>query len=93
MIEAILNLIIKLVLFIIRFLFTILLLPFNAFTDLSTLTTVITAFYSLLNGAINMTYFLVGDTFNFFVTTISIIYTLKFVVLPVYNFVRKFFQK
>lgn len=93
MIETILNLIIKLILFVIRLLFSILLLPFEAFTDLSTLTTVIEAFYKLLNGAINMTYFLVGDTFYFFVTIISVIYTVKFIILPVYNFVRKFFTK
>ena len=93
MIETILGLIIKLILFIIRLLFTILLSPFTAFTDLSTLTSVITAFYKLINGAINMTYFLVGDTFSFFVTTISTIYIIKYVALPTYNFVRKFFTK
>lgn len=91
MIEKIIGLIIKLILFIIRLLFGILLLPFEAFTDLSKISEVITAFYKLLNGAINMTYFLVGDTFYFFVTIISTIFTIKFIVLPVYNFIRKFF--
>ena len=93
MIETIINLIIKLILFIIKLIFSLILMPFTAFTDLSTITTVITEFYKLLNGAINMTYFLVGDTFNFYVTTISTIYIIKFVMLPSYNFIRQFIIK
>lgn len=56
---------------------------------LGELTTVFELFFGLLEGAFNMTYFILGDMTYFFRDVIIILFTLKHVVLPIVNFTRK----
>lgn len=58
--------------------------------DITGFSAVFSAFFRLLEGATAMTYFLVGDMTNTFITAIGTIWTAKHIALPVINFVRKF---
>lgn len=81
LIMSLINLIITTILKIIMSLFPVI--------GLEQVSNLFNAFFGLLEGAVNMTYFIVGDSTKFFIDTAIVLLTLKHVVLPVVNFVRK----
>ncbi len=92
MLDWLLKLIIKLIMYIIGLIFNIVLSIFN-FAGLDNLQAPIDEFLNLFTGAINFTGFIVGPMFGTFATIVATIFTLKHVIIPVVIFIRKFFVK
>lgn len=92
MITKIIGLILSVINFIITKIIGLVLSAFPNF-GLAQLLSVITSFFSLLEGAFNMTYFIFGEWTYIFSDIIITLFTIKHVVLPIVNFIRKFFVK
>lgn len=92
MLDWLLRLIIKLIMFIIGLIFNIVLSIFD-FAGLDNLQAPIDEFLGLFTGVINFTGFVVGPMFGTFATIVATIFTLKHVVIPIVIFIRKFFVK
>lgn len=92
MLDWLLKLIIKLIMFVIGLIFNIVLSIFD-FVGLDNLQTPIDEFLNLITGAINFSGFVIGPMFGTFATIVATIFTLKHIVIPVVIFIRKFFTK
>lgn len=89
MINAIFNLILNIVFFIIKLVFNLIMFIIPPFFSIDDFMQIISAFFSLLENAASFTYFIVGDLTPTFITAIITLFTLKHVVLPIVNFTRK----
>ena len=92
MIAKVLSFILGIINYIILFIIKLVLSVFPIF-DITGFSTVFKNFFALLEGATSMTYFLVGDMTTTFFSIITTLWTLKHIVLPVTNFVRKIIVK
>lgn len=92
MLDWLLKLIIKLIMFVIGLIFNLVLSIFD-FAGLDNLQEPIDAFLGLFTGVINFTGFIIGPMFSTFATVVATIFTLKHVIIPVIIFIRKFFVK
>lgn len=93
MINVILDLLLNLVFFIIGLILKLVMSVFPKFTLADQFATLIDSFFSLIEGASAMTYFLLGDLTPTLVTFALGLFTAKHVVLPVINFTRKVLVK
>lgn len=92
MLDWLLKLIIRLIMFIIGLIFNIILSIFDI-AGLENIQAPIDEFLALFTGAINLTGFIVGPMLGTFATIVATIFTLKHVVIPIVIFIRKFFVK
>lgn len=88
LISKIIEVVIKLVVFILELIFTIIIGLFPEF-QVTALATGITAFFGLMENAVNMTYFLVGPGMYIYLDIIIILWTTKHTILPLVSFVRR----
>lgn len=88
MITAILNLIIRLLNFIISFILGIVISAFPDF-NLGQFTSVFASFFGILGKGLNLLYFMSGGWLFIFGDIIILLFTAKHIVLPIVNFTRK----
>lgn len=93
MINAILDLLLSLVFFIIGLILKLVMAIFPKFTLVDQFATLTTSFFGLIEGASAMTYFLLGDLTPALVTFALGLFTTKHIILPVVNFTRKVLVK
>lgn len=89
MLTAIIDLIIKLLNFIISFILGLIIQLFPNF-GLSQLASGIDTFFDMIGNAFNLVYFIFGPSAFIISDIIILLWTAKHIVLPVVNFVRKF---
>lgn len=93
MINAILDLLLNLVFFIIGLILKLVMAIFPKFTLVDQFATLIDSFFGLIGNASAMTYFLLGDLTPALVTFALGLFTTKHIILPVVNFTRKVLVK
>lgn len=84
----ILNIINIIIMFIINMVFTIF-----APIDITGFSGIFSSFFALLSGSTRFLYFIIGPSTSIFITIFGILWTLKHIVLPVTNFIRKILIK
>lgn len=82
--QFLLNILNFIVLLIVR-----LILSFFPSLGLEQLSTALDTFFGLMTGALNFTYFMLGDTAFILIDIVILLFTAKHLVLPVINFVRR----
>lgn len=92
MLSKSISLIVKLIIFIMQLIFTLITSLFPSIS-LSALGVGIEAFFGLMNNACNMSYFLIGSGMFIYLDIILIIWTTKHTILPMVCFVRKIFMR
>ena len=93
MLQTIISLIFKLITFIVSIIINLVMLAFPDF-QLGRLEPMISAFYEFMNQGLNFIYFMFGDTTApIFISIIVLLITVKHIVIPVINLIRKFFIK
>lgn len=92
MITAIFRLIFGIINFLISIILKLVMLVFPAF-DLQTIYVAFSSFFDILKGSVNLTHFLLGSTAPFFINSFITLFGVKYLALPVINFVRKFILK
>lgn len=93
MLNALLDLILKLTFFIIGLILKLIMALFPKFTLVDQFATLTNSFFELIDGASAMTYFLLGDLTPALVTFALGLFTTKHLVLPIINFTRKVLVK
>ena len=93
MLQTIISLVFKLITFIIGIIINLVTLAFPDF-DLTRLEPIVSTFYGFMNQGLNFIYFMLGDTAApIFIEIIILLITVKHIVIPVVNLIRKFFIK
>lgn len=93
MLQTIISLIFQLISFIISIIIKLVMLAFPDF-QLTRLQPIIEGFYGFMNQGLNFIYFMFGDTTaQIFISIIISLITVKHIVIPVINLLRKFFIK
>lgn len=89
MINAIFNLVIDLVFFIVNLFVKLIMAIFPKWSISGQFATIIDAFFGIITNATGFTYLVVGPLTGYFITIIIGLFTLRHIVLPVVNFTRK----
>lgn len=89
MINAIFNLIIDLVFFIVNLFIKIIMSIFPEWSITGQFANIVNSFFGIITNATGFTYLVVGPLTGVFITTIIALFALKHIVLPVVNFTRK----